>query len=118
LFYIGGELLNSTSRKYIYNLIRKDVKKYCKNISERDLTKVKNQYLLDFYHGLQTNHGVANYLGNMEFYLGDFTAYQKEIEIYQNVKLDEVIQLCEKVFDFNNAIYMTVWDKNKTRLKI
>jgi zinc protease len=117
VFLIGGELSNKISKKNFHKRLKREIKSFCKNkITQRDLEKVKNQYLLSLYNSLATNNGIADYLGSMEFYLNDFTAFSKDLEIYEGIQLKEVVDLCHKVFDFNKSLYLTVWEKNKEKM--
>ncbi|MCB9091169.1 MAG: insulinase family protein [Halobacteriovoraceae bacterium] len=118
-FFITGEMIHNIGLNTMRDKMINDFKSFCKNgIDERSVQKVKNQYLIQFYNELQTNGGIANYLGTIENYLGDFTKYVDEIKKYQAVKVNQVKDFCEEYLVKNNHYFMSVWNKNKKALKI
>lgn len=119
VFSIQGEILKPIGLNNFKNRLLKDFKTFCANeITPRNLQKVKNQYLLDFYRGLETNAGVADYLGTVELYKGDFSKYVEELKIYQTISLDEVKTGCHDFLLTKNHYFMTVWKKNKKKFDI
>ncbi len=119
IFFVMGEI----SRKYDINKLKTDLladfKHFCANeINDQKIQTIKNQYLIKFYDELGTNAGVANYLGTIESYLGDFTKYIDEIKIYQSITTEEVQKSCKDFLLSKNHYYMTVWKDNKKKLNI
>lgn len=113
VFFIGGQLIRSANRKWIKNDLFKKVKKMCSgDFSDRDVQKIKNQYLVDMISGLETNSGVAKFLGNREVYYGDYNFYKKEMEIYNSITKDELVSACNKYLKRENSLFLTIWDKN------
>lgn len=114
VFFIGGELLQTTKLSKIKKSLSRDLSKFCKkSIDERSLQKVKNNYLVGFYKGSQTNAGVARMIGSYESFFGDYMFYKKELAIYQSITLDEVKASCKRVFNSKESIFLSVWDKHK-----
>ena len=72
---------------------------------------------MDFYHGVKTNKGVAQYLGQMETLYGDFNFYKKELEIYNSITEDELRNTCHELFNDNKYFMVSVWDKYKKPAK-
>lgn len=113
VFFIGGQLIKSANRNWIYKDIFKKIKKVCRgDIEDRAVQKIKNQYLVDMIAGVETNSGVAKFLGNREIFYGDYSFYQKEIEIYNSISKKELIAACNKYLRKDKSIYLTIWDKN------
>jgi len=83
-----------------------------KQIDERSVQRIKNQYLVDMLSGLETNSGVASFLGNREVYYGDYNFYKKEIGIYNSVTVTELKAACEKYLKKENSIFLSIWNKN------
>ncbi len=113
VFFIGGQLLSGVNMKSFKKDLLKKIKKTCSGeLTERSLQKVKNQYLVNFFDGLDTNDGIASFLGNRQAFYGDYSHYNKEMEIYNSITLDEVQSSCEKYLKRENSIYLTIWKNN------
>jgi len=112
-FFIGGQLLSGTSLKSFERKLKKETKTICKKaLNERALQKTKNQYLVSYYNSLQTNDGVAWFLGANESVFGDYNTYKKELKTYRSIQLAEVKEVCHSVFDSGKNIFLSVWNKN------
>lgn len=113
VFFIGGQLIKGTNRNWIYKNLFKKINKVCKgDIEPRSVQKVKNQYLVHMISGLETNSGVAKFLGNREVFYNDYKFYKKEMDIYNSITKDELISACNKYLKKNKSLYLTIWDKN------
>ena len=62
--------------------------------------------------GLNSNSGVASFLGNREVYYGDYGFYKKEFEIYNSVSVDELKDACRKYLKKDNSLFLSIWNKN------
>lgn len=113
VFYVMGELLPKVSlNRSKKNLIRA-LKKSCDEaVTDRNLQKTKNQYMIDYYSNFETNAGLAHFLGLREMFFDDYAFYKKEIDIYQNVTLEEVKSACTSLFNDMDYIFLSVWDKH------
>jgi zinc protease len=113
VFFVGGQLLpkkNIWSSKYE---LRKQIKRSCNEaITPRSLQKVKNMYLVDMLSGLDTNAGIARFVGDRAVYYGDPHFYKKEMSIYGAITEEELRDACRKYLDPKNAIYVNIWNKN------
>ncbi len=109
VFFVGGKFLPKVNLKSTLRKIKRDLVKVCvKNLNERSLQKTKNQYLIDYFSGIQTNAGVAQFIGSREMYYNDYSHYKKEIEIYDSVSLDEVRASCKRIFA-GKPITVSIW---------
>lgn len=113
VFFFTGELLKRTNLNKFKHRILRDIRRSCDEaITERTVQKTKNQYLVQYYSELQTNSGVASFVGLRENFYGDYSFYNKELEIYQSITADQVKKACHNIFDKNEYIFLSVWDKN------
>lgn len=112
-FLLQVDLLPKVSiykfKKKIGKLLRP---RFCdKEINIRNVQKAKNNYLIDFYRGLEKNSGRAHILGIYELMLGDYNIYQKEIDEYMSLDLKEVKSVCREIFS-SKKISLSIWNKN------
>ncbi|PIK15327.1 pitrilysin family protein [Halobacteriovorax sp. JY17] len=113
VFFFSGELLKRTNLDKFKGQILRDIRKSCDEaITERTVQKTKNQYLVQYYGELQSNSGVASFIGLRENFYNDYSFYNKELEIYQSVTTEQVKKACHDIFDKNEYIFLSVWDKN------
>lgn len=113
VFFIGGELLSKKSIVATRNSLYKSLKKSCAEaITQRSLDKVKNQYLVDMFSSLDTNAGVARFIGDSEFYYGDYSFYNQEMKNYQNVTVEALKVACQKYIKRENSHFLSIWNKN------
>ncbi len=112
-FFIGGELVRGVKINEFKDDLQKNLKKFCETeVTDRNIQKIKNNYLVDLYSGLDTNAGLAQFLGERQLLFNDWKSYKKELSLYENVTTESVKAACHEVFAQNN-VFMTVWDKNK-----
>lgn len=112
-FYISGQLLKKTSINWIKNDLGRNLIRFCdKAITERNLQKAKNQFMVGYYKELTSNSGVAHFLGLRENFFGDYNFYKKELDIYQNITLEQVKYSCKNLFKNNNSLFVSIWNKN------
>ncbi|MGB0452206.1 MAG: M16 family metallopeptidase [Bacteriovoracaceae bacterium] len=113
MFMIYGQLLGGKSLKSLKNNLSKDLIKSCDTaINERSLQKAKNQYLVDYYKGIQTNNGMASFLGLRENFFGSYDFYKKEIEIYNNLTVEQIRSACKDLFKDKKSIFASSWFKH------
>jgi zinc protease len=113
VFFISGELLKGVNlNKFKYRLSKHLMKACDKAITERTLQKTKNQYMVGMFQGVQTNAGIASFIGMRENFYGDYNFYKKEIDIYNNISEEEVRKACRSVFKGNESIFVSVWNKH------
>ena len=113
VFFVTGELLEKTSiPRFKQNLMRDTAEVCIKAIDERSLQKTKNQYLVSYYNELQTNAGVASFLGQRESFFGDYMTYKDELQTYNSITLAEVQVVCREVFGSDDNFFLSVWEKH------
>lgn len=114
MFYISGNLLERTNLRKLKRILNKEIRRACseKVISARNVQKVKNNYLVSLYSGLETNSGIARFIGSSEQDYNDYSHYKEELDIYNSIQADEVIKACQSIFDFKKAIFTSVWNKH------
>ena len=93
--------------------LKKELSQSCeKAITERSLQKVLNQYLVGMFSGLDTNAGIASFLGDREVYFGDYNFYKKEIDMYRSISVDQLKTACQQYINNKESVLITVWNKN------
>lgn len=112
-FFVGGELLRGVKLPKFRKELQQDLRKFCDTeITEKNIQKIKNNYLVDLYSSLDSNAGLAQFLGERQVLYGDWELYRKELELYEQVSVADVKSACEEVFD-NKNVFVSVWNKHK-----
>lgn len=115
---VGGSLLPKKGLWYTRKSLYKNLKKSCtKAITPRTLQKVKNQYMVSMLSDLDTNAGIARFLGDREVYFGDYNFYKKEMNIYNSISLDQVRAACSKYLVEDKSLFISIWNKHKKERK-
>ena len=113
VFFVGGQLLKDTNlntlRKSLYGRITKGC---LSSLTQRQLQKVKNQYLVSYLNGLDTNEGVARFIGDRQAYYGDYEHYKEEMDVYNSITLEEVTKACDQFLRKENSIFISIWNKH------
>lgn len=110
VFFIGGQLLPTTNLKQLEREMKKLLNRSCdKALSKRALQKVKNQYLFGMVSSLDTNAGIAEFIGQRQVYYGDYNFYKKEMDIYNSITLDELKSACQKYIKDQPALELSIW---------
>ncbi|MFL5784245.1 MAG: M16 family metallopeptidase [Bacteriovoracaceae bacterium] len=112
-FFVGGELVRGVKIDEFRNDLLAKMKSFCASeITARNIQKIKNNYLVDLYAGLDTNAGLAQFLGERELLFGDWRKYRDELALYEKVTVDDVKTACTHLAD-EKSIFVSVWSKNK-----
>lgn len=112
-FFVGGELVRGIKLNEFRADLQKKLKGYCESeITDRNIQKIKNNYLVDLYGGLDTNAGLAQFLGDRQTLTGDWRFYKHELELYEKVTVKDVKDLCLETFS-KNSVFVSVWDQHK-----
>ncbi|HXH76293.1 MAG TPA: pitrilysin family protein [Bacteriovoracaceae bacterium] len=112
-FYFGGDLVKGVKLDEFRKDLENRVKGYCSTeITDKNLLKIKNNYLIDLYAGLDTNAGLAQFLGERQLLFGDWRYYKQELGMYEKVTVDEVKKACVDIFS-QPSVFVSVWDKHK-----
>ena len=116
VFWIAGEVARGKSLNRTTNRLLRETKRLCdKAITERSLQKTKNQYMLGYISEIETNDGVAQFLGLREAFFKDYRYYKKEIEIYNSITVDEVKSSCSSLFNGGKHILVSIWNKHPAK---
>lgn len=100
-FYaVTNKAVNETDlEKAIYDELEK-IKK--EGITERELQKVKNQKLIEFYGQVETINGKSNNLGTYEVFFGDYKKMFDAPAQYNKVTADDIKRVANKYFAKSN----------------
>lgn len=71
-------------------------------ISEKELQKVKNQKLMEFYKTMETINGKANQIGTYQLFFGDYKKLFDAPNEYQKVSSEEIKSIVKKYFNKSN----------------
>ena len=116
VFFVSGQLLKDQSIKNTKEVLIKKIRSGCFDaIDERSVQKVKNQYLVQMLSGLDTNAGVAKFIGDREVFYNDYNFYKKEYAIYNSVSVEELKQACEKYLKKDNSIFLSIWNQHQKK---
>ncbi|MDH4467544.1 MAG: pitrilysin family protein [Bacteriovoracaceae bacterium] len=119
IFILGGTLLPGIDRKKFFQELESDLVTFCKkNITQGQIDKFKNLLFRSFFEQLDTNHGLADFLGNEEIYSGNFLNYQNTINNYFNLGPNQVKSACEVAINLNRSYRLVLWSKFKNKMVI
>jgi predicted Zn-dependent peptidase len=85
--------------KAVYEEIEK-VKK--DGITEKELQKVKNQKLMEFYNQVETINGKSNNIGTYEVYFGDYRRMFNAPDEYGKVTIADIKRVANQYFKKSN----------------
>jgi zinc protease len=113
VFFIGGQLMEKVKLKTFEKRLKKKLRQSCDvAITERAVKKVMNQYLVSMMSGLDTNAGVARFIGDREVHYGSHDFYKKEMKIYNSITVAELEAACKKYMTVDDSITVSIWNKN------
>lgn len=67
-------------------------------VTEKELQKVKNQKLIEFYNQVQTINGKSNNIGTYEVFFGDYKKMFDAPSLYNKVTADDIKRVANKYF--------------------
>lgn len=109
VFFITGHLKEGATLRAVKARLLREIRDVCgKAVTPRSVQKTKNQYLVRQFQEIQTNAGVAEFLGLRELYFGDYEFYKKELEIYRSIQPEETRRECEELFRGGEQIFVSV----------
>lgn len=112
-FFIGGELVRGVKLEEFRKDLQSRMKNFCHSeVTERNIQKIKNNYLVDLYAGLDSNAGLAQFLGERQLLFGDWKRYQDELGLYEKVTVEDVKNVCLEVTS-SKSVFVSVWNKHK-----
>ena len=71
-------------------------------ITEKELQKIKNQKLMEFYGQIETINGKSNNLGTYELFFGDFKEMFDAPANFDKVTTEDVKNVANKYFNKSN----------------
>lgn len=120
LFYIYAVAAEQTSSRQLEQAIYRELQKVIEHgVTEQELTKVKNQRLVNFYREMATINGKANTLGTYHVYSGDYKAVFTAPEQFNTVTIADVQRVAKTYFQKTNrtvGVLSNVEDNNETDL--
>ncbi len=103
LFYIYGVAGNGVSAQELEKAIEAQIDDLIQNeVSDRELQKVKNQKLMEFYRTIETINGKANSLGTYEVFFGDYRKLYDAPKLYEKVTPADIKRVAAKYFTERN----------------
>jgi len=113
MFFIGGELVKGVKIDNFRKDLLSRLKSFCETeITERNIQKVKNNYLTDLYSGLDTNSNLASFIGDRQAIYGDWKYYKQELGLYEKVDVAAAKEACLEVFA-TPSVFVSVWKNHK-----
>lgn len=113
IFLMTGTFLSQEHEKKGISQLSQILKTACDSaINEKDIQKVKNQYLIQIYKTLDTNEGIASFLGARESFMNDYNFYKKEMDIYNSINVEEMMSVCHKYINEMKSILITSGKRN------
>jgi zinc protease len=113
IFLMTGTFLSTDHEKNNVKKISQILQTACgEAINEKNVQKVKNQYLIGMYKSLDTNEGIASFLGLRESFMNDYQFYKKEMEIYNSINTNEIEDVCEKYLKDEKSVLITSGKRN------
>lgn len=103
LFYISAICSRGTDETKLENAIYEELDKIIKEgVSEKELQKVKNGKLLDFYHAMETINGRANTIGTYEIFFGGYEKLFSAPAEYKKVTVEDIKRVAAATFKKSN----------------
>lgn len=118
MFYIMGEFYKNTSFGWWKKEIQTNLENFCQNeITPKNLAKAINGAEKEYYDSLDQNSGVADTIGTMELFLGDFKRYVDELKVYRTLTVDELKVECGKLVKKPKYL-LGIWKKFDKKVKL
>ena len=99
LFIIAAVTAKNIDEKDLEKAIYDEIEKIKKEgISEKELQKVKNQKLMEFYGQVETINGKSNNIGTYEVFFGDYRKMFDAPANFNKVTVDDLKKVAAKYF--------------------
>lgn len=103
LFYFYTSANKDVNEVDIENAIYEELDKIKVNgITEKELQKIKNQKLMEFYGQIETINGKSNNLGTYELFFGDYKKMFEAPENFNKISIEDVQKVAKKYFKKSN----------------
>ncbi len=118
MFYVMGEFYKNTSMTWWKKELQTDLENFCQNeITPKNLAKAVNASEKEYYDELDQNSGVADTVGTMELFFGDFKRYIDELKVYRTITVDELKVECDKLAKKPKYL-LGIWKKFDKKVKL
>lgn len=103
LFYFYTSANSGVSETDIELAIYEELDKIkSSGITEKELQKIKNQKLMEFYSQVETINGKSNNLGTYELFFGDYKEMFEAPANFDKVTIEDVKNVANKYFKKSN----------------
>ena len=103
LFSIYATANKNVSEFDLENAIYAEIEKIKREgVTGREIQKVKNQKLMEFYGQVETINGKSNNIGTYEVFFGDYKKMFEAPDNYNKVTIDDVKNVANKYFSKSN----------------
>lgn len=91
LFYFSAVCGKGVDEEKLERAIHEEIHKIVKDgVTERELRKVKNRKLMDFYRAMETINGRANTVGSYEIFFGSYEKLFNAPDEYEKVTPEDI----------------------------
>lgn len=103
LFSVGAVANKNVDALNLEGAIYMEIEKIkTDGITEKELQKVKNQKLMEFYNQVETINGKSNTLGTYELFFGDYKKMFSAPESFNKVTAKDIQEVAKKYFSKSN----------------
>lgn len=103
LCYIYAVCAKGVDEDTLEAAIYKEIDRVAKEgVTERELQKVKNKLLVNFYNAMETINGKANTIGTFEVFHGTYKKLFDAPKEYEKVTVDDIQRVAAKYFKKSN----------------
>ncbi len=74
-------------------------------IDDKELQKIKNQKLMEFYQNIETINGRSNSVGNYELFFGDYKKLYEAPENYNQVSIEDIKRVAKEYLNEDNRTF-------------
>jgi len=103
LFWIYGTAAKNIADTTLENAIYTELEKIKKDgVTDKELEKVKNQKLIQFYNQIETIDGKSNNIGTYEVFFGDYKKMFDAPASYNKVSIADIKRVANEYFSKSN----------------
>ena len=103
LFWLFATTSPDVVEKDVENALYEEIEKIKKDgITEKELQKIKNQKLIEFYNQIETINGKANNIGTYEVFFGDYKKMFDAPDEFNKVTAADVKRVANEYFKKSN----------------
>lgn len=96
--------------KGIYEEIEKIINE---PIEQKELQKIKNQKLMEFYKSIETINGLSNNIGTFELFFGSYKKLYEAPKYYNEVTVEDLKRVAKTYFNEENRTFGIISTKKK-----